>query len=499
MIRKVLSKITNSKEAKSAILYALKKAAAISGSELKFEDSSVDEYASLAVKKIDQLSRKYSSKNGRTQEVIAIHEMISFASSDKISDEHALEIAMNVWRKAIDIDNRKYRVAIHNDTDTKHIHLVWSKRNNQGVIYQQKDDYRIIENLLHEAEIQNNLHIVQNRKSLDSEIATQKPVNKRELALRIKGIKTEKEKFKDSIKISFQKSATTTALLANLYEQGFDIIPNGRNSFSLDKDGVIFKASDLGIQYSKLINKHELKEIHDFSQLMNHYETKERRYKHTLILGTETKTDFLKKSKFETVLSKKFTSHNSSDSVEYFYKNSDNRKAFEYYKDPSKVSFKDLSRDSIKAGLQRLTSDMAAPGPLIITGPDYAKKKLWMEFQMMNLSDKGFTVSGYQPTASDQEELKLRRIEYEKAAEKWKRSKPPSEAIKEPQLAPHEHRTEREAKTAKKGIQSLESFNSLNFEDSIDKLAALKAKNNEEKKRVENDQRNKSHKKIKPS
>ncbi|MGN2404917.1 hypothetical protein ACTACD_03780 [Pseudomonas syringae] len=106
--------------------------------------------------------------------------------------------------------------------------------------------------------------------------------------------------------------------------------------------------------------------------------------------------------------------------MEHFFKNSTSQKAFEYHKDPSKVKFQDLSRDSIKAGLQRLTTDMKKPGPLYVHGPDYAKKKMWMEFKMMNLEATGFTLSGYKPTQQDLKELEQRKADYELQAQKWK-------------------------------------------------------------------------------
>lgn len=145
MIRKVLSKLPDSKAAGRAMNYTTKKAALIGGSEAKFENTSIEDYNKLGMKKFDQINNKYENKKGRKQEVTAIHEMISFDKSDRLTPEQALEHAMSVWRETIDIDNRKYRYAVHTDTDEMHVHLVWNKRNNQGEVYNQKDDYRLFE------------------------------------------------------------------------------------------------------------------------------------------------------------------------------------------------------------------------------------------------------------------------------------------------------------------------------------------------------------------
>ena len=161
---------------------------------------------------------------------------------------------------------------------------------------------------------------------------------------------------------------------------------------------------------------------------MEHYSKKARRYNEDLNLSTNEDVEFLKNNKYTTVLENKFTHQVSGNNVEHFFKNSTSQKVFEYHKDPSKVTFQDLSRDSIKAGLQRLTTDMKKPGPLYVHGPDYAKKKMWMEFKMMNLEAKGFTLSGYKPTQQDLKELEQRKADYELQAQKWKAKK----AVEEP-------------------------------------------------------------------
>ena len=132
--------------------------------------------------------------------------------------------------------------------------------------------------------------------------------------------------------------------------------------------------------------------------------------------------DFLTKSKYQTTLVKHFSPILENEKVEYYYKNSSNRKAFEYYKDPSKVSFSDLSNQSIRAGLQRLTQDIKEPGALHCSGPEHAKKRMWLEFKMMNLEAKGFTLSGYEPSPADLKELEQRKADYAAIDKKWKKT-----------------------------------------------------------------------------
>ena len=419
MIRKKLSTQKSKGETQNTLGYGLKKSILIDSNRL--QTGTTQEFIEFLAKKIDK-SCKGKQKN------TSFHEMISFDPSDKITPEQALAIAKELYSDTHGL-NREHAFAVHTDTKQIHVHFIWAPRDFNNKIYNQVDDYLIIEHKLTELEKKHGLFQVTNRKSLNPDLETKPPESRNEKALEVRGIKSHKKAFKEEIEIAFKDAATTTAFLANLHKQGFDIIPNGQNAYSLEKEGQIFKASELGIQHSKLKNK--LQEQHQFSELMEHYSKKARRYNEELNLSTNEDVEFLKKNKYKTVLEKKFTHQESGNNVEHFFKNSTSQKAFEYHKDPSKVTFQDLSRDSIKAGLQRLTTDMKKPGPLYVNGPDYAKKKMWMEFKMMNLEAKGFTLSGYEPTQQDLKELEQRKADYELQAQKWKAKK----AVEEPKLA----------------------------------------------------------------
>lgn len=416
MIRKKLSTQKSKGETQNTLGYGLKKSILIDSNRL--QTGTTQEFIEFLAKKIDK-SCKGKQKN------TSFHEMVSFDPSDKITPEQALAIAKELYSDTHGL-NREHAFAVHTDTKQIHVHFIWAPRDFNNKIYNQVDDYLIIEHKLTELEKKHGLFQVTNRKSINPDLETKPLESRNEKALEVRGIKSHKKAFKEEIEIAFKDAATTTAFLANLNKQGFDIIPNGQNAYSLEKEGQIFKASELGIQYSKLKNK--LQEKHQFSELMEHYSKKASRYNEELNLTTSVDVEFLKKNKFKTVLDKKFTHQEVGGNVEHFFKNSTSQKAFEYYKDPSKVTFQDLSRDSIKAGLQRLTTDMKKPGPLYVHGPDYAKKKMWMEFKMMNLEAKGFTLSGYKPTQQDLKELEQRKADYELQAQKWKAKK----AVEEP-------------------------------------------------------------------
>jgi len=416
MIRKKLSTQKSRGETQNTLGYGLKKSILIDSNRL--QTGTTQEFIEFLAKKIDKFC-KGKQKN------TSFHEMVSFDPSDKITPEQALAIAKELYSDTHGL-NREHAFAVHTDTKQIHVHFIWAPRDFNNKIYNQVDDYLTIEQKLTELEKKHGLFQVTNRKFLNPDLETKPPESSNEKALEVRGIKSHKKAFKENIEIAFKDTLTTTAFLANLHKQGFDIIPNGQNAYSLEKEGQVFKASELGIQHSKLKNK--LQEQHQFSELMEHYSKKARRYNVELNLSTSEDVEYLKKDKYKTVLEKKFTHQESGNNVEHFFKNSTSQKAFEYHKDPSKVTFQDLSRDSIKAGLQRLTTDMKKPGPLYVNGPDYAKKKMWMEFKMMNLEDKGFTLSGYKPTQQDLNELEQRKADYELQAKKWKAKK----AVEEP-------------------------------------------------------------------
>lgn len=416
MIRKKLSTQKSKGETQNTLGYGLKKSILIDSNRL--QTGTTQEFIEFLAKKIDK-SCKGKQRN------TSFHEMVSFDPSDKITPEQALAIAKELYSDTHGL-NREHAFAVHTDTKQIHVHFIWAPRDFNNEIYNQVDDYLIIEQKLTELEKKHGLLQVTNRKSLNPDLETKPQESRNEKALEVRGIKSHKKAFKEEIEIAFKDALTTTAFLANLHKQGFDIMPNGQNAYSLEKEGQIFKASELGIQHSKL--KNNLQEQHQFSELMEHYSKKARRYNEELNLTTNEDVEFLKKNKYKTVLDKKFTHQESDNNVEHFFKNSTSQKAFEYHKDPSKVTFQDLSRDSIKAGLQRLTTDMKKPGQLYVHGPDYAKKKIWIEFKMMNLEAKGFTLSGYKPTQQDLKELEQRKADYELQAQKWKTKK----AVEEP-------------------------------------------------------------------
>ncbi|MFI8578807.1 relaxase/mobilization nuclease domain-containing protein [Ectopseudomonas khazarica] len=418
MIREKLSTQKDKGETQNTLGYALKKSALIDSNRL--QTGTTQEFIEFLAKKFDKACK---GKQHNT----SFHEMVSFDPSDKITPEQALSIAKELYEHTHGL-NREHAFAVHTDKKHIHVHFVWAPRDFNNKIYNQVDDFRIIEQKLTDLEQKHGLTQVTNRKSLKPDLETQPPQNKKEQALEKRGLTSKKKQFKDELKELINDSINTTAFFNIMSLSGYSFIQNGKTGYSVEKEGETFKASDLGIHYKAL--KKNLEEIHQFDELLEYY-SKKPKENHIALIKTNEETYFMK-GKYKKTLHKDFTQQNKNNSVEYYYKNSTNKKAFEYHKDPSKVQFNDLSSKSIKAGLQRLTADMKKPGPLTCSGPDWAKKKMWMEFHMMNLEAKGFTLSGYKPTPADTKELEIRKAEYAEKLKEWKKNdqqNPPKQAI----------------------------------------------------------------------
>ena len=96
MIRDVKSKLPDNAATTRTMNYILEKAELVGGSEEKFNNTSMEEYAEFGAKKFRQVNNKYQSKTGRTQEIEAVHEIISFHTDDKVSPEMARYLALTV-------------------------------------------------------------------------------------------------------------------------------------------------------------------------------------------------------------------------------------------------------------------------------------------------------------------------------------------------------------------------------------------------------------------
>ncbi|WP_449101686.1 relaxase/mobilization nuclease domain-containing protein [Pseudomonas veronii] len=365
---------------------------------------------------------------GRKQSVRSQHDMVSFHTNDNVTPEQAKQIVKELYEQTHNLSNRKYALGVHIDTDEVHVHIVWALKDFNGKCYNVGNDYRVIERECEKLEQKYNLIVPENRISRDmdeldkiKELTLQDKkdiINKKykdkhpstkERMLDVRGVISNKKQMKDALSDFLNNASSPSDFINQITENGFNVIHNGKSSFSIQHEDQIFKASELGLSYKTL--KAKLGDDTGFEQtLKNKHNVKE--YENCSIASTEAEPDYMKKIKPNSVLATKFKFIQHSDKVEYFYNSASSKKSFEYYKDPSKVSFHDLSRQSAKAGIQRLVADAKPPQSFTVNGPDYFKKNVWLEFQLMGLEAKGFKLEGYKPTPADLDELKKIQEQY---------------------------------------------------------------------------------------
>lgn len=365
---------------------------------------------------------------GRKQSVRSQHDMVSFHTNDNVTPEQAKQIVKELYEQTHNLSNRKYALGVHIDTDEVHVHIVWALKDFNGKCYNVSNDYRVIERECEKLEQKYNLIVPENRISRDmdeldkiKELTLQDKkdiINKKykdkhpstkERMLDVRGVISNKKQMKDALSDFLNNASSPSDFINQITENGFNVIHNGKSSFSIQHEDQIFKASELGLSYKTL--KAKLGDDTGFEQtLKNKHNVKE--YENCSIASTEAEPDYMKKIKPNSVLATKFKFIQHNDKVEYFYNSASSKKSFEYYKDPSKVSFHDLSRQSAKAGIQRLVADAKPPQSFTVNGPDYFKKNVWLEFQLMGLEAKGFKLEGYKPTPADLDELKKIQEQY---------------------------------------------------------------------------------------
>ena len=388
---------------------------------------------------------------GRKQSVRSQHDMVSFHTDDKVTPAQAKEIVKELYEKTHNLSNRKYALGVHIDTDEVHVHIVWALKDFSGKCYNVSNDYRVIERECEKLEQKYNLIVPENRISRDmdeldkiKELTPEEKkniINKKykdkhlptnERMLDVRGVISNKKQMKDALKPFLDKAESPSDFINQISQNGFNIIHNGKSAFSIQHDDQIFKASELNLSYKTL--KAKLGEDEAFEQTLT--------AKHKIVDFSDctltiknTNPDYMNRINPNSVLAKKFKCEKYDDKVEYFYNSTKEKKAFEYHKDPAKVSFSDLSRQSAKAGLQRLMADTTPPDTFYVTGPDFFRKNIWLEAQLMGLEAKGIKLEGYKPTPADLEELKRIQEHYASMNSKFTptvQAQPAQEAIEAP-------------------------------------------------------------------
>jgi hypothetical protein len=181
------------------------------------------------------------------------HHILAFAPEDEphLTDNRMNEIAASYMEKKGYSEKAVYAVIKHEDTDNKHLHIIaaTTETDGRGIFLARTKD----KDLSQQLERENNLREVERP---ESESKNEKPPKFNELQMVARtGEPSAKMKSQEAIKTALEKSKRTTEFLAHLKESGtnarFNVQSTGRIAgISFETDGVIFKGSSLGKDFS---------------------------------------------------------------------------------------------------------------------------------------------------------------------------------------------------------------------------------------------------------
>lgn len=409
-------------------------------------DNNVNDIANSFANHIMENMNNNKGKKGRKQSIATFHDMVSFHTDEKIDKTKALEIVKELYEATHKLSNREYIMAFHDDTDEPHVHIIWSNLDNDGMAFRQSNDYLVIERQLDLLEKKYGLISPEIRKSrifdeveskyidepdskekqrkittevnkLFNEIRPEKKtLSNKEKMLDVRGIESHLEQMKGDMKDLLEISETPSEFIRVLHYYGYKTIPNGNKSaYSIEKDGQTFTASKLNVSFKHLKNKLKVDDEEDFIKAIRYcYEHPKERIEPSITVQTTQQPDFMSKISKRSMLATNFRFEELDDKVEYFYKNSNDKKSFEYHKEPSKVRFYDTTSESIRAGLQRLAADCPPPSYIKASGPDQFCRDMWMEFHLKGYDKKGYEFKGYEPDENDFKLLEQRRAKIDK-------------------------------------------------------------------------------------
>ena len=218
-----------------------------------------------------------------------------------------------------------------------------------------------------------------------------------------------KKTFKKVLKTILDNALTASEFLMLANGAGFDIHHSAKDAYSMTKDGQTFKASDLAVSYKTL--KAALGDDPEFAATLASLHTEKPGNDGFGSIGGDfhdEQSSITEKriKKSNRVLDTRF---DTPDGHDFFYKDT-NKKAFEYSALLGKATFNTNNRMAIKAGFQKLT-EKGRPQTLHLNGNDDFKRNAWLEFHMMQLDQKGYSLKGFTPTANDKAELEKLKLE----------------------------------------------------------------------------------------
>lgn len=394
----------------------------------RIEGESDQDYGNR-IEKIWEACRVPNQKNLYHFNALALHP----SEGQKFTDAQMIDMAKEVYFengvKNSFNDNRHYLFVVERNTEHHHVHimlhltdLTTKKVNNKMINYNP-----IIEKL----ELKYGLYNEHRKPKDESEY---------------------KKTFKKELKTILENALTASEFLMLGNGAGFDIHHSGKDAYSMTKDGQTFKASDLGMSYktlkaalgddpefaATLASLHTDKPGNDGSVSITaptneaaptnqppkppatapapNYESEPEHEDGYSDYGSQSSNERRKERAdfFKGVIMQKtlYVNYHHDDKGNYYFNRND-KKAFEFDSSSNTVSYKTSTPSSVKAGLQKLTEDKN-PCEIFLRGGENFKREMWLQFHLMKLDEKGYTLNGFKPSQQDLEALELKLSEQTK-------------------------------------------------------------------------------------
>lgn len=342
-----------------------------------------------------RVERVFEAARVPNQKNLYQHNTLSFhpKESDSLSNKQLIEIAKEFYlAEGLQNKNRHYVFTVERDTAHAHVHA--------AIHLTDLDSKRVHNKFVNYNPIAEKL---ENKYNLYNEHRKPSPFNEAPRKDKKSEFKADLNKIKDS-------ALTASEFLILADQGGYDILHNGNQAFSFQKGNDIFKASDLGMSY-KALKKHFGEDL-DFTATLASLNKKPAQNGPTGSIGGPQFMSHTDHKLEEEKINRKSTLHTRFDCEKdnYYFKNS-NKKAFKY--EDHCVEFYTTSGIAIKAGLQKLAEKAKtnADKKLNMDGSPEFLREAWLQFQLMDLESKGFSLSGFTPNSSDLKELQRRKKE----------------------------------------------------------------------------------------
>lgn len=384
------------------------------------------EYATR-IKNVFEGDRVHNQKNLYQFNALSLHP----SEGDKFTDAQMIQMAKEVYlyngvKNSLN-DNRQYLFVVERDKDHHHVHamihltdLETKKVNNKMI------DYNPI---IKKLELKYGLYNEHRKPKTEDEY---------------------KKTFKKELKTILDNALTASEFLMLANGAGFDIHHSGKDAYSMTKDGQTFKASDLAVSYktlkaalgddpefaTTLASLHTDKPGNDDSGSITAPVSQAPAPSQAPVNGSPTKAtapdhgeepepqksysnygsqasnerrnemaDFFKDLQRQKTL---YVNYHHDDKGNYYFNRND-QKAFEFEASTGTVRYDRVTPSSAKAGLQKLMEDKNNRD-IYVNGGEKFRREMWLQFHLMDMSEKGYTLKGFKPSKKDVEEL-ARKLE----------------------------------------------------------------------------------------